>query len=137
MDNINLEKKINKLDNDIDALKRVKKYLSNIDEINEIIDVLNEERQTYADEIYFVDGTAYNQCIEYIKPLIGNTLKKEEQIELLEFIKDKHNRKCPNISKKSYGLNAWLKHLGVNCEWIEVENSEWADLIIKGYDFRY
>ena len=95
MSKITLEKKINKLDNDIEALRRVKHYLSNIDEINEIIDVLNEERQTYANEIYFVDGTAYNECIEYIKPLIGKTLKKEEQFQLLEFIKEKHNRKCP------------------------------------------
>ena len=136
MRDVTLEKKINKLDNDLEALKRVKKFLSNIDEINEIMDVLNEERQNYANEIYFIDGTAYNICIEHIKELIGKELRREEQSELLEFIKNEHNRNCPNISKKSHGLNAWLKHLDVECEWIEQENSDWAILIIKGYTMR-
>jgi hypothetical protein len=128
-----LEKKINKLDGDIEGLRRAKYYLSNKEEINEIIDVLNKERQTYSDEIYLGDGRAYRECLEVIKELINKELGKDEQIELLEIIKEKHERKSPNISKKSYGLNAWLKHLDTECQWINNEDNEWATLIITGF----
>lgn len=128
----NLEKKINKLDNDIEALRRSKNYLSNKDEINEIMDLLNKERQGYADEIYLGDGVAYNECITYIRSMMNKELGKDEQIEILEYIKEIHGRKCPNVSKKSYGLNAWLKHLDIECEWIQYEDKEWAGLIITG-----
>lgn len=126
----NLEKKINKLDNDIEALRRAKHYLSNKDEINEVMDKLNKERQVYADEIYLGDAIAYTECISYIRNLMNKELKREEQTELLEYIKELHGRKCPNVSRKSYGLNAWLKHLDVKCEWIQYEDSDWAGLVI-------
>ena len=128
-----LEKKINKLDGDIEALRRAKYYLSNKEEINANIDVLNKDRQRYSDELYLGDGPAYRECIETLQEMFDKELDKNEQIELLEFIKEKHGRKSPNISKKSYGLNAWLKHLDVECQWIENENSEWATLIITGF----
>lgn len=128
-----LEKKINKLDGDIEALRRAKYYLSNKEEINANIDVLNKDRQRYSDELYLGDGAAYRECIEKLQEMFDKELDKNEQIELLEFIKEKHGRKSPNISKKSYGLNAWLKHLDVECQWIENENSEWATLIITGF----
>lgn len=125
-----LEKKINKLDNDIEALRRAKHYLSNKNEINEIMDNLNKERQVYADEIYLGDGIAYTECINYIRLMMNKELGRDEQAEILEYIKEIHGRKCPNVSKKSYGLNAWLKHLDVECEWIQHEDTEWAGLII-------
>ena len=128
-----LEKKINKLDGDIEALRRAKYYLSNKEEINKNIDVLNKERQTYSDEIYLGDGAAYRECIEVMQELLDKELGKDEQVELLEVIKENYGRKSPNISKKSYGLNAWLKHLDVECQWIDNENSEWATLIITGF----
>ena len=128
-----LEKTINKLDNDIEALRRVKQYLSNKDEINEVSDLLNKERQVYADELYLGDAPAYAECIELIKGLINKELGKEEQLELLEKIKELHGRKSPNVSKKSHGLNAWLKSLDIECDWIENSNSDWSMLIIKGY----
>lgn len=127
-----LEKTINKLDNDIEALRRVKQYLSNKDEINEISDLLNKERQVYADELYLGDAIAYTECTKVIENLLNKQLSKEEQIRLLEDIKEIHGRKSPNVSKRSHGLNAWLKFLNVNCEWIEENNSEWLTLIIKG-----
>lgn len=128
-----LEKTINKLDNDIEALRRVKQYLSNKDEINEIADLLNKERQVYADELYLGDAIVYAECIEIIKGLINKELGREEQVELLEDIKEMYGRKSPNVSKKSHGLNAWLKFMDVECEWIENENSDWSTLVIKGY----
>ena len=128
-----LEKKINKLDGDIEALRRAKYYLSNKEEINKNIDFLNKERQTYSDEIYLGDGNAYRECLEMMEDLLDKELGKDEQAELLEAIKEKHGRKSPNISKKSYGLNAWLKHLDVECQWIDNEDSEWATLIITGF----
>ena len=131
-----LEKKINKLDGDIEALRRAKYYLSNKEEINDLIDSLNKERQVYADEIYLGDGIAYRECLGEIRNVMNKELGKEEQLELLEIIKEIHGRKTPNISKKSYGLNAWLKHLDIECEWIEVSNSEWANLVITGINPR-
>lgn len=128
-----LEKTINKLDNDIEALRRVKQYLSNKDEINEISDLLNKERQVYADELYIGDAIVYTECLEIIKKLMNKELGKEEQVKLLEDIKEIHGRKSPNVSKKSHGLNAWLKFLDVQCEWIEDLNSDWSTLIIKGF----
>lgn len=131
-----LEKTINKLDNDIEALRRVKQYLSNKDEINEISDLLNKERQVYADELYLGDAIAYSECINIIQSLLNKELGKEDQVKLLEDIKEIHGRKSPNVSKKSHGLNAWLKFLDVNCDWVEAENSEWSTLIITGINPR-
>ncbi|ABR33930.1 MULTISPECIES: hypothetical protein [Clostridium] len=128
-----LEKTINKLDNDIEALRRVKQYLSNKDEINEISDLLNKERQVYADELYIGDAVAYNESLEILKQLFNKELGKDEQVKLLEDIKEIHGRKSPNVSKKSHGLNAWLKFLDIQCEWIENPNSDWSTLIIKGF----
>lgn len=127
-----LEKKINKLDKDIEALRRAKYYLTNKDEINEIMDNLNKERQVYADEIYLVDNIAYTECINYIREIMNKELGREDQSDLLDYIKEMHGRKCPNVSKKSYGLNAWLKHLDIECEWIQYDNKDWAGLIITG-----
>lgn len=128
-----LEKKINKLDGDIEALRRAKYYLSNKEEINEIIDALNKKRQIYSDEIYLGDGKAYTECLKVVLELVNKELGKDEQIELLEVIQEQHGRKSPNISKKSYGLNAWLKYLDVNCQWIDNADSEWSTLIITGF----
>jgi hypothetical protein len=133
MTNENLEKMINKLDGDIEALRRAKYYLSNKEEINEIIDGLNKERQIYSDEIYLGDGSAYRECLEVILELENKELGKDEQSELLEVIKKQFGRKSPNISKKSYGLNAWLKYLDIEYQWIDNEDSEWSTLIITGY----
>ncbi|WP_315073435.1 hypothetical protein [uncultured Clostridium sp.] len=128
-----LEKTISKLDNDIEALRRAKHYLSNKDEINEISDLLNKERQVYADELYIGDAIAYSESLEMIKEVLNKELGKEEQTQLLENIKEIHGRKSPNVSKKSHGLNAWLKFLEIECEWIEDSNNDWATLIIKGF----
>lgn len=129
----NLEKKINKLDTDIEALRRAKQYLSNKDEINKITDGLNKERQEYADQFYLGDGDSYRECLELIKDLMDEELEMEEQKELLENMKNIYGRKSPNITKKSYGLNAWLKFMDVQCEWVEKENSDWSTLIINDF----
>ena len=128
-----LEKTINKLDADIEALRRVKHYLSNIDEINEISDLLNKERQVYSDELYLDDRAAYDKCCENIRDLLDQKLEKTEQIQLLEFIKEAHGRKSPNVSKKSHGINAWLKFLDIECEWSEDLATDWSTLIITGF----
>ena len=63
---------------------------------------------------------------------MNKELGREDQADLLDYIKEMHGRKCPNVSKKSYGLNAWLKHLDIECEWIQYDNKDWAGLIITG-----
>lgn len=125
-----LEKKVNKIDRDIEALKLSKKHLSNIDEINEVMDYLNQERQIYADELYFEDAKSYIQCINIINPMIDRVLGKKEQEELLEQIKKIFGRRCANVTKKVFGLNAWLKFMDIDCKWEKNNDIEWDNLKI-------
>ena len=136
MRHIKLEKAIKKLDRELEALKISKKYLSNIDEIDEIREVLNGERQVLADELYYEDGKSYNEAIELMSDLVDREMQKNEQKELLEEIKEIYGRQCPNPSKDSSGLKSWLKFMDVECEWNVNENSEWATLIIRGFSIR-
>lgn len=133
MRNERLEKQINRLDNHIDAMGIAKKYLSNEDEINEVIKELNEKRILLANELYFEDHSSYAQCCIEISGFMDRELGQDEQTELLEIIKDIYGRKSPNVSKKSYGLNAWLKELDIEYNWVEKEGSDWAGLVITGF----
>ena len=51
MRNVKLERAIIKIDNDIVAMNIAKKYLSNLDEIIEVRDTLNNKRQILANEL--------------------------------------------------------------------------------------
>lgn len=133
MRNERLEKQINRPDNDIDAMGIAKKYLSNVEEINEVIKELNEKRILLANELYFEDHSSYAQCCIEISKFLDKEIGKEEQAELLETIKDIFGRKSPNVSKKSHGLNAWLKELDIEYHWVEKENADWAGLVITGF----
>lgn len=126
-----LEKSIKKIDKDIEALKIATRYLSNLEEINEAKESLNIKRLEMARELYKEDSIAYNECREDISEMLNVELGKEKQKELLEKIKEAFGRQSPNPSKQSVGLNAWLKELDVECEWIEGENEEWAILVLK------
>lgn len=126
-----LEKKVAKLDRDLEALKLSKKHLSNIDEINEVMDYLNQERQVLADELYFEDAKSYIIMCDVIRPLIDTELNQEEQVELLEKIKKTFGRRSANVTKKTFGLNAWLKFMDIETEWINNEGTEWSTLIIR------
>lgn len=131
MRNIKLEKAIKKLDKEIEALKLAKKYLSNKDEIEEIREVLNGERQVLSDELYYEDNKCYEEACDLIRDLFDTEMGREEQKDLLEEIKEIYGRQCPNPSKESSGLNAWLKFMDVEYEWKEKPNSEWAILVIN------
>ena len=131
-----LEKKVSRLDRDIEALRLAKKHLSNKDEINEVMDYLNQERQVYADELYFEDAKSYIQCCEFIRPLIDKELDEKEQNELLERIKKVFGRRSANVTKKTFGLNAWLKFMDIDAEWITKEGENWSTLVIKEICFR-
>lgn len=133
MRNEKLERSIIKLDTDIAALNIAKKYLSNEQEINEVRDTLNNKRQLLANEIYFEDHKSYSKCHEAIEEVLNKELGKEEQIELLEMIRENFGRKSPNVSKKSSGLNAWLKELNIEHKWITDEGTDWDKLIITGF----
>ncbi|GFP74100.1 hypothetical protein [Clostridium fungisolvens] len=133
MRNEKLEKSINRIDNDIVAINVAKKYLSNTAEINEVIATLNNKRQLLANEIYSEDHLSYSECREIIKEMLGKELAQEEQAELLEMIKEKFGRQSPNVSKKSNGLNAWLKELNIEFRWIDDEVTGWNKLIITGF----
>ncbi|MEG1001793.1 hypothetical protein [Clostridium sp.] len=130
MENFQLERKIKKLDKEIDALKVALKYLSNTDEIKEVRDELNRERQFAADVLYAEDHKAFYSCRSMLLNMLNEELDKDAQKDLLESIKESYGRQYPNASKESNGLNAWLKKLLVECEWKESSNSDWAILVI-------
>ncbi|MGL5069534.1 MAG: hypothetical protein ACRC6T_17275 [Sarcina sp.] len=130
MRHYDLEKKVSKLDRDIEALKLAKKHLSNKEEINEVMDYLNQERQVFADELYFEDAKSYIKCCEIIRPLLDTELDEKEQSELLEEIKEIHGRRLANVTKKTFGLNAWLKFMDIETQWIAKDGENWSTLII-------
>lgn len=131
MENFQLERKIKKLDKEIEALKVALKYLSNEDEIKEVREELNRERQFMADMLYANDAKAFDKCREMILNEIDKEIKEEDQKKLLEDIKEVYGRQYPNASKESNGLNAWLKKLLVDFEWKENSEDDWAILVIN------
>ena len=131
MRNQQLEKKIMKIDRDIEGLNIAKKYLSNPEEIEDVKVGLNRERQLMIFGLYEEDNKSRQECIEMLSELAGQELRKEKQLELLESIKEIFGRRFPDVSKSSNGLNAWLNFIDMECEWIQDENSEWAKLVIK------
>ena len=133
MRNAKLERAIIKIDNEIAAMNIAKKYLSNLEEIDVVRDTLNKKRQKLADELYVDDKKCYEQCCELMVEMLNNPLEKEDQLELLEMIKEKFGRQSPNVSKKSSGLNAWLKDLCIEYNWIENEETDWDTLVITGF----
>ncbi|BDB01538.1 hypothetical protein CBOS2020_16120 [Clostridium botulinum] len=60
-------------------------------------------------------------------------LNEEDQKQLLENIKENFGRQSPNPSKQSVGLNAWLKELDIEFNWVQNEENNWATLIITGF----
>lgn len=133
MRNVKLERAIIKIDNDIAAMNIAKKYLSNLEEINDVRDTLNNKRQILANELYVDDKKSYLECSEVIRGMLDKELEKDEQVELLELVKDKFGRQAPNASKKSSGLNAWLKEMGIEYDWITDEETDWDKLVITGF----
>ena len=131
MRNQQLEKKIMKIDSDIEGLNIAKKYLSNPEEIEDVKVGLNRERQLMIFGLYEEDNKSRQECIEMLSELAGQELRKEKQLEILENIKEIFGRRFPDVSKNSNGLNAWLNFIDMECEWIQDENSEWAKLVIK------
>lgn len=127
---IRLEKAIKKIDREIEALKIVTKYLSNIDEINDVKESLNNKRQELANELYAEDYKSYDECRDVIQDMLGEELSQQEQKDLLGQVKEIFGRQAPNPSKESVGLNAWLKELDVEFEWIQNADSEWATLVL-------
>lgn len=136
MRNEKLEKAIRKVDKEIVALKIAAKYLSNKDEINEVKDTLNKKRQVLADALYQFDNQYYEECCSFIADVLNKELGEEEQRDLLYKIKETFGRQAPNITKKSNGLNAWLKELAIEFEWVENEENDWAMLVITGFGVR-
>ena len=131
MRNQQLEKKIMKIDRDIEGLNIAKKYLSNPEEIEDVKVGLNRERQLMIFGLYEEDNKSRQECIEMLSELAGQELRKEKQLEILENIKEIFGRRFPGVSKNSNGLNAWMNFIDMECEWIQDENSEWAKLVIK------
>ncbi|MGG7177863.1 hypothetical protein ACQPU1_09730 [Clostridium paraputrificum] len=130
MRNIKLEKAIKRLDKEMEALRISAKFLKNIDEINEVREHLNKERQELANALYSEDAKCYDECREVISELIDRELDKEDQKKLLEDIKEIYGRQSPNASKESNGLNAWLKELDIEFKWIENPETDWATLVV-------
>ncbi|HAX73451.1 MAG TPA: hypothetical protein DCY20_08000 [Firmicutes bacterium] len=134
MKHVNTEKKINKIDNAISALNTAKKYLSNGEEINKVVQEFNRERQLLVNELYANDHYIYPIAKEHMETLVDQELGAEQQKELLEYLKESFGRNAATDGKTSTGLNAWLKKLNVVYTWKSVENSDWATLIITDFN---
>lgn len=133
MRNAKLERAIIKIDNEIAAMNIAKKYLTNTQEINEVQNTLNNKRQLIADELYVDDKKCYEMCCDIIEEMIDKEIGKDEQQDLLEIIKQNYGRQSPNVSKKSSGLNAWLKELNIEYTWVKNEETDWDMLVITGF----
>ena len=84
MRNQQLEKKIMKIDRDIEGLNIAKKYLSNPEEIEDVKVGLNRERQLMIFGLYEEDNKSRQECIQMLSELAGQELRKEKQLEILE-----------------------------------------------------
>jgi len=133
MRDVKLERAILKIDNEIAAMNIAKKYLSNSKEINTVQETLNNKRQLLADDLYVDDKKCYEMTCDVIEEKLNKELGKEAQQELLEMIKQNFGRQSPNVSKKSSGLNAWLKELCIEYKWIKNEETDWDTLVISGF----
>ena len=133
MKNESLEKTVIKIDNEIAAMNIAKKYLTNIEEIDQVIKALNNKRQLIANNIYSEDYKSYLECRTVIEEILNNELGKEEQAGLLQMIKENFGRQAPNVSKKNSGLNAWLKELCIEYNWSSSEDTDWDKLVITGF----
>jgi hypothetical protein len=133
MRNAKLERVITKIDNEIAAMNIAKRYLSNLEEINDVQITLNNKRQLLADELYAEDKKCYEECCDIIEEMIDKELGEEDQLDLLQTIKESFGRQAPNVSKKSSGLNAWLKELSIEYNWVKNEEIDWDVLVITGF----
>lgn len=133
MRNAKLERVIIKIDNEIAAMNIAKKYLSNLEEINDVQITLNNKRQLLADELYTEDKKCYEECCDILEEMLDKELGEEDQLDLLQTIKEKFGRQAPNVSKKSSGLNAWLKELSIEYNWVKNEEIDWDALVITGF----
>lgn len=133
MRNAKLERVITKIDNEIAAMNIAKKYLSNLEEIKDVQTTMNNKRQLLADELYAEDKKCYEECCDIIEEMIDKELGEEDQLDLLQTIKESFGRQAPNVSKKSSGLNAWLKELSIEYNWVKNEEIDWDVLIITGF----
>jgi hypothetical protein len=133
MRNAKLERVITKIDNEIAAMNIAKKYLSNLEEIKDVQITLNNKRQLLADELYAEDKKCYEECCDIIEEMLDKSMVEEDQLDLLQTIKESFGRQAPNVSKKSSGLNAWLKELCIEYNWVKNEEIDWDVLIITGF----
>ncbi|MGK0465239.1 hypothetical protein [Clostridium sp.] len=133
MRNAKLERVITKIDNEIAAMNIAKKYLSNLEEIKDVQTTMNNKRQLLADELYADDKKCYEECCDIIEEMLDKELGEDDQLDLLQTIKESFGRQAPNVSKKSSGLNAWLKELCIEYNWVKNEEIDWDVLILTGF----
>ena len=117
-----IEKRIVKIDQEIQAMNIAKKYLKNHQEIEQVILELNRERQLLVNDLYRDDKLSYQTVRDHLETLVEKELDATQQKELLDFIKETFGRQAATDGKTATGLNAWLK------------KSDWATLIITGFD---
>lgn len=129
-----IEKRIVKIDQAIQAMNIAKKYLSNHDEIKEAVLELNRERQLLVNDLYKNDKDFYFVVRKHMESLVDLELDANKQKELLEFIKETFGRQAATDGKTTTGLNAWLKKLNIKFNWQTTEGSDWATLIITGFE---
>ena len=101
-----IEKRIVKIDQEIQAMNVAKKYLNNHEEIQQVILEFNRERQLLVNDLYRDDKLSYATVREHMETLIDVELDAPQQKELLEYIKETFGRQAATDGKTSTGLNA-------------------------------
>ena len=83
-----IEKRIVKIDQEIQAMNIAKKYLNNHEEIKQVILELNRERQLLVNDLYRDDKASYAIVRDHMESLVEVELDATQQKELLEYIKE-------------------------------------------------
>ena len=101
-----IEKRIVKIDQEIQAMNIAKKYLKNHQEIEQVILELNRERQLLVNDLYRDDKLSYQTVRDHLETLVEKELDATQQKELLDFIKETFGRQAATDGKTATGLNA-------------------------------
>ena len=118
-----IEKRIVKIDQEIQAMNIAKKYLKNHQEIAQVILELNRERQLLVNDLYRDDKLSYQTVRDHLETLVEKELDATQQKELLDFIKETFGRQAATDGKTATGLNAWLKKLNIKYSFLNQNRS--------------
>ena len=106
-----IEKRIVKIDQEIQAMSIAKKYLNNHEEIKQVILELNRERQLFVNDLYRDDKASYAIVRDHMESLVEVELDATQQKELLEYIKETFGRQAATDGENSHRIKCLVKKI--------------------------